>query len=179
MNQIYDRSPLLIALLIIAVFSTGMMAMPVLPCKALTDSGTREAAQTGQEIFLAHADHSLGVMESTAMEMSVRGVAVIAFIPGEESLTWISRMKVFGTLADDNANFLAVACSKAAEMADTYMNSGSAGREPLHGEFGYQGGLIEKVGPGYILAVFSGATGEQDTEIARQGLEELKKAFDQ
>jgi hypothetical protein len=179
MNHINKRSPLLSALLIMAVFSTGTKAEPVPPEEGPPDISAVQAEQAGQEIFLAHADRCLAVMESTALDMSVRGVAVIAFIPGDSSLTWISRMKVVGTLADSNANFLAVACSKAAEMADTYMNSGSAGREPLHGEFGYQGGLIEKVGPGYLLAVFSGATGEQDTEIARHGLEQLKQAFDQ
>jgi uncharacterized protein GlcG (DUF336 family) len=87
-------------------------------------------------------------------------------------------MKMVGTLQNGSANFLAVAYSKAAEMADTYKNSGSGEREPMHGEFGYQGGLIKKVRTGYLLTVFSGATGEQDTEIARKGMEAISWYFE-
>ena len=133
--------------------------------------------QNGSELFLAQAEQCLETMEEAAREMSVQGVAVVAFIPGERSLTWISRMKVVGKLSNGGANFLSVAYSKAGEMADTYSDSGSGVREPLHGEFGYQGGLIKKMEQGYILTVFSGASGEQDTEIARAGLEVLEKVF--
>lgn len=144
-------------------------------------SGQSISASTraGQDLFLAHAGSCLDAMENTALQMGVQGVAVVAFIPGEKAVTWISQMKVVGALASKNANFLSVAYSKAGEMADTFKDSGSGIREPLHGEFGYQGGVIGEVEEGYILAVFSGATGEQDTEIARKGLEALKKAFDQ
>jgi hypothetical protein len=133
----------------------------------------------GEEVFLAHATHCLQTMKEAAAEMSVEGVAVLAYIPGEEAQTWISRMQVVGSLTGRNANFLSVAYSKAGEMADTFMDSGSGIREPLHGEFGYQGGVIEKVGTGYILAVFSGGTGEEDTVIARKGLDELIQGFGQ
>ena len=109
--------------------------------------------------------------------MSVQGVAVVAFIPGDTAHTWISGMRVVGRLASGSANFLSVAYSKAGEMADTFRDSGSGTREPLHGEFGYQGGLIRKVAPGYLLTVFSGASGEEDTEIARAGMEVIEKAF--
>jgi len=168
-----ERSLILVSLLL----CSGLIEIfPVMPPSNRSESGI---LQTGQETFLAYAEGCLDAMEATAREMSVQGVAVIAFIPGEKSLTWISRMKVVGTLASDNSNFLSVAYSKAGEMAATLRNSGSAGREPLHGEFGYEGGVIEKVSTGYILAVFSGATGEQDTEIARAGLEEMMTAFNQ
>ncbi len=74
-------------------------------------------------------------------------------------------------MRNNSANFLAIAYSKAAEMVDTYKDSGSGAREILHGEFGYQGGIIKKVKAGYVLAVFSGASGEQDAEIANAGVD--------
>jgi len=131
----------------------------------------------GEKIFIKHADDCLSVMEKAALKMQVKGVAVVVFIPGETSETWISKMKVLGTLSNESANFLAVAYSKAGEMAETFQDSGSGTREPKTGEFGWQGGVIKKVKAGYILAAFSGATGEQDTEIANRGLDCLKNHY--
>jgi uncharacterized protein GlcG (DUF336 family) len=59
-------------------------------------------------------------------------------------------------------------------MADTKLNSGSKLRPALQGEFGYQGGVIKKIQSGFILTVFSGATGEQDFEIAQIGINECR-----
>ena len=109
--------------------------------------------------------------------MSVSGVAVIAFIPGDVTKSWISKMKVVGALTSSSANLLAIANSKVSEMADTYKNSGSGVREPKTGEFGWQGGIIKKVNSGYILGAFSGATGEQDVELAGKGLDWLYKHY--
>jgi uncharacterized protein GlcG (DUF336 family) len=116
-------------------------------------------------------------MENAALKMQVKGVAVLAFIPGDSSLSWISKMKVVGAMANESANYLAVAYSKAGEMAETLQNSGSGIREPKLGEFGWQGGVIQKVEGGYILAAFSGASGEQDVEIATAGLKQLLNAY--
>jgi hypothetical protein len=55
-------------------------------------------------------------------------------------------------------------------MADTKLNSGSKARPAYQGEFGYPGGVIKEVRTGYIMTVFSGATGEQDLEIANVGM---------
>ena len=79
-------------------------------------------------------------------------------------------MYVAGALTTESANYLAIAYSKAAEMADKKNNSGSRDREPLHGEFGPMGGVIMKVKSGYILAVFSGTTGEQDLDFEERYL---------
>ena len=78
---------------------------------------------------------------------------------------------------NEKANFLAIAYSKAAEMADTLKNSGNKERAAIAGEFGYMGGVIKKVNAGYILAVFSGASGEQDVELATEGLDWLNKYY--
>lgn len=139
-------------------------------------------AQTGSEakgekILIKNGNTCLALMEQAAIDMSVKGVALIAYIPGDSTKNWISKMSVTGALKNNSANFLAIAYSKASEMADLYMDSGGRSREPLHGEFGYQGGVIRKVDSGYILAVFSGASGEQDVEIANVGLDHLYKYY--
>jgi len=86
-------------------------------------------------------------------------------------------MKVVGLLASESANFLAIAYAKASEMATTFKNSGSSGREPLTGEFGWMGGIVKKVDSGYIIAAFSGATGEQDAEISQAGVDWLSSYY--
>ena len=54
------------------------------------------------------------------------------------------------------------------------VNSGSNVRPPFQGEYGFQGGSIRKTADGYLLAVFSGATGEEDFEIAEAGIHALQ-----
>lgn len=136
-----------------------------------------EQIKIGEKIFIEHADKCLALIEQAAQKISIKGVVVIAFIPGDVTKSWISKMKVVGALTDGRANFLAIANSKAAEMADTYKNSGSGLREPMLGEFGYQGGIVKKVNSGYILAVFSGGSGEQDVEVVNEGLDLLYKYY--
>lgn len=137
----------------------------------------KEEIIIGEKIFIEHADKCLDIIEQAAQKISIKGVAVIAFIPGDVTKSWISKMKVVGALTNGKSNFLAIANSKAAEMADTYKDSGSGLREPMSGEFGYQGGIVKKVNSGYILAVFSGASGEQDVEVANEGLDWLYKYY--
>lgn len=137
-----------------------------------------EIMPAGEQIFIEYAGICLAAMAKEAERMSVEGVAVISFIPGDETRSWISRMRVVGSLSDDNANLLAIAYAKTSEMADTYKNSGSSTREPKTGEFGWQGGVIKKVGEGFILAAFSGASGEQDVEISRKGLDCLSGKYE-
>ena len=136
-----------------------------------------EDMKTGEKIFIENADKCLAIIEEAAQKMSVKGVAVIAFIPGDDTKSWISKMKVVGVITNGSSNYLAVAYSKASEMAETYKNSGSGIREPMKGEFGFQGGVIKEVKSGYILAVFSGATGEQDVELANEGIDWLYKHY--
>lgn len=132
---------------------------------------------SGEKIFLKHADECLSVMEQAALKMQVKGVAVLAFIPGESTETWISKMKVVGSLSNESANYLSIAYSKAGEMAETFQDSGRGIREPKTGEFGWKGGIIKKTKSGYLLAVFSGGSGEQDREIATKGIDYLKDHY--
>jgi len=127
----------------------------------------------GEKIFIEQADKSLAVIEEAARKLQIKGTAVVAFIPGEKTEAWISKMKVIGFFTNSDSNTLGVAYTKAAEMADTFKDSGSGIRKPLTGEYGWQGGAIRKVEGGYILATFSGASGEQDYAVSKEGLDWL------
>jgi hypothetical protein len=131
----------------------------------------------GEKAFIEQADKSLALIEQAAQKISIKGVAIIAFIPGDVTDSWTSKMKVVGHLTNDKANLLGIASTKAAEMADTHQDSGSGIREIYSGELGYRGGLIKKVKAGYILAVFSGGSSEQDLEVAKVGLDWLFKYY--
>ena len=131
------------------------------------------------ENFQSAAPKMIAAMEQHAKKLGVRGAIVIASMD-KHGESWISQMKVVGAMASvpdspkpgeyPGYNFIGIAYSKAAEMADTKINSGSKLRPPYQGEFGYQGGMIKKFESGFILTVFSGATGEQDFEIAGVGM---------
>ena len=131
----------------------------------------------GEQLFLKHADECLMQMEKAVKKESLTGVAVIAFIPGDATDSWTSKMKVVGKLADANSNLCAVAYSKASEMAVTLKDSGDSSRKTINGELGYQGGAIVKVKYGYLLAAFSGASGQQDYEVSKLGLEWLAQKY--
>ncbi|XOV91956.1 MAG: hypothetical protein ACFHWX_17325 [Bacteroidota bacterium] len=131
----------------------------------------------GETIFLKYAEEALEVVAKGAETRSITGVAIVAYIPGDVTKSWTSKMRVVGSMIKGTSNLIAIAHSKAAEMADTFQNSGGGIREPLKGEFGYQGGVIEKVEGGYVLAVFSGATGEQDLAVSNEGLTFLVGKF--
>ena len=74
-------------------------------------------------------------------------------------------------------NLLAIAYSKAAEMADTLQASGSGVRPPLKGEYGWGGGVIAKGKAGYLFAAFSGGSSADDVKAAQAGLDVLAKAM--
>jgi hypothetical protein len=138
----------------------------------------RYKPDNGEKLFLKHADEALSAIEQGAGKLSIKGVAIVIFIPGDTVKSWVSKMKVIGLIKKGASNLLGVACSKVSEMADTYQDSGSGVRPPLKGEYGYKGGVIRKVSSGYIMAVFSGGSPDQDKEIATSGAELLVKYFD-
>jgi hypothetical protein len=106
-------------------------------------------------------------------------VAVEAYIEGDTTKSWSSKMLVVGALKNapneknKGANLLAIAYTKAAEMADTLKDSGHAGRPPMTGETGWQGGLIKKSKTGFLVAAFSGGPAEADVKVSQAGLEAL------
>ena len=136
-----------------------------------------KSKNSGEKIFTQNADQALAMIQEAAEKISIKGVAIIGFIPGEKSESWITKMKVVGHMTNEKDNMLGIAYSKASEMADTHQNSGSGLRAVYRGELGYQGGLIQKVNSGYILAVFSGGASEQDLVVAKIGLDWLCKLY--
>jgi len=138
---------------------------------------TKDNASKGEKIFLTHADDALTVIEQGAVKLNIKGVALVVYIPGDSTRSWVSKMKVVGLMKKGSSNLLGVASTKAAEMADTYQDSGSGIRPPLRGEYGYKGGVIRKVSSGYVIAVFSGGSPDQDKEAATGGAEQLAKYF--
>jgi hypothetical protein len=130
------------------------------------------------------ADRALLAMEKRAHELGIQGVAVVAYFDGDTVRSWVSKMIVVGSGVEDQpaqnqkvSNLLAVAYSKASEMADTLKNSGSHVRPPLTGEFGWNGGAIARGKHGYLIAAFSGGKGDQDFSVSTAGIAEMKKAL--
>lgn len=119
-------------------------------------------------------------MEKKALEMKVQGVGVACFLDKKSEFDWIGEMKVVQTPYNlkEGWNLVAIAWSKAGEVIASSANSGNPDRKKIMGELGFVGGAYEEC-EGYKLAfAFSGATSEEDLEIAEYGISEFKKRFD-
>ena len=134
--------------------------------------------------FDALATQALAAMKQRAEELKIQGVAVVAYAPGDAVQSWSSKMLVVGSLksapSSPNAkgnNLLGIAYSKAAEMADTLKNSGTSGRAPLTGEYGWEGGVVAKGKAGFLIVAFSGGASAQDVQVSRAGLAILAAQF--
>ena len=53
------------------------------------------------------------------------------------------------------------------------VDSGTAARKPLTGEFGWTGGVVRKGEAGLLIAAFSGGPSEDDVKVSRAGLDVL------
>ena len=158
------------------ILLTGLMIVSGIRFISNAQTGATDP-DPGETAFIEHADGCLNIMEDAAQKLSITGVAVIAYMPGDVATSWISKMKVVGVLANNEANFLGIANAKAAEMARSLKDSGTSQQDPLTGEFGWQGGMIRKVKSGYLIAAFSGGTGQQDADISNEALEWLAKYY--
>jgi hypothetical protein len=123
------------------------------------------------------ADKALLAMKRRAEKIGIRGVAVVAASEGSRVDAWSSKMRAVGgpitgkSGTDPNgSNFLGIAYTKAAEMADTLKSSGSGVRPPKKGEYGWQGGLVKKIKGGFLFAAFSGGLSADDVKVSRAGL---------
>jgi hypothetical protein len=163
--------------------ATGML----LAVSLASSEGTVRAANVPKPVtakkFDALADATLAAMKKRAAELKITGVAVVSYAQGDSIQGWTSKMAVVGRMKDAPSatekgnNLLAIAYAKAAEMADTLQNSGTAARPPITGEFGWQGGVIARVKTGYVIVAFSGGKSEDDVEVSRAGLEVLKPSL--
>ncbi len=142
----------------------GLCVLPILMLAAGTGHG-RDKAQ----------DAALAAMKQRATELGIGGVAVVAWFEGDSIRSWTSKMIVVGRLKDEpsagnrGSNLLAIAYSKAAEMADTLKPSGSGVRPAMTGEFGWPGGFIIRGKSGYCIAAFSGGKSEDDVQVSKAG----------
>jgi len=143
---------------------------------AFSQSSSPSVDAKPTKIFDEVANSALTAMTKRAEELNVKGAAVVAYIEGDTTKSLASKMVVVGKMEDapteknHGANLLAIAYSKAAEMAETLKNSGNAGRPPMTGETGWQGGLIKKGKSGYLIAAFSGGPSESDLKVSQAGL---------
>jgi len=146
---------------------------------AFAQSASPPANLKPGKVFDELADSALMAMTKRAEELKIKGVGVVAYVEGDSTQSWSSKMVVVGTIKNapteknHGANLLAIAYSKAAEMAETLKDSGSAGRPPMTGETGWQGGLIKKGKAGWLIAAFSGGPSESDLKVAQVGLDVL------
>jgi hypothetical protein len=129
--------------------------------------------------FDSAAQATLAAMKQRAAELKIQGVAVISFAPGDTIQAWSSQMAVVGHMTDHTNgekgnNLLGIAYAKASEMANTLKDSGTSGRPPMTGEFGWQGGVMARIANGYIIVAFSGGKSEDDIEVSKAGLAVLK-----
>lgn len=130
--------------------------------------------------FDALANAALAAMKKRAAELKSGGVAVVSYAPGDSVQGWSSRMAVVGRMTDapsagnNGNNLLGIAYAKSAEMAETLLDSGTAKRKPMTGEFGWQGGVVAHGKTGWIIVAFSGGKSPDDVEVSRAGLEVLK-----
>ena len=156
----------------------------ILAVSLAASEGTVGAAKAPKPVsvktFDSLANAALAAMQKRAAEVKITGVAVVAYAQGDTIQGWTSKMAVVGrmtdapTATDKGNNLLAIAYAKAAQMADTLQDSGTAKRAPMVGEFAWQGGVIARVKTGYAIVAFSGGKSEDDVEVSRAGLEVLK-----
>jgi len=148
------------------------LSLTVVPSVAKTPK-----AVSGRQ-FDGVARAALAAMKARANELHINGVAVVAFAPGQRVESWQSQMAVVGYMTDQKSekgnNLLGIAYAKAAEMAETLKDSGTAGRQPKTGEFGWQGGVVASTGRGIVIVAFSGGKSEEDVQVSKAGLEVMK-----
>ena len=143
-------------------------------------SDNNPAALDPHAAFFKLADEALLAMKRRAEELKITGVAVVAYSQGERVESWSSKMlavggRITGVSQRDpaGANCLGIAYVKAAEMADTVLDSGSNSRPLKLGEFGWQGGVVARGKTGVLIASFSGGPSEEDVKVSRAGLNVL------
>ena len=146
-------------------------------------AGAPAAATSSSTDFNAVADKALAAMKQKAEELNAKGVAVVAYSQGDAVESWSSKMIAVGRLTSPPSsnspageNNLAIAYTKASEMAITLKDSGSH-RPLLRGENGWQGGVVAKGKTGLLIAAFSGGVSADDVKVSRAGLAVLSDAL--
>lgn len=175
-SLLYRVPSLVLALLLLLSPAARLTANAQAPKAPAADLASPASANNFDEA----ANAALQGMRQRATELGIGGVAVVAYFEGDSIQSWSSKMLVVGRLKDNpsptdkGSNLLAIAYSKAAEMADTLKDSGSQVRPAMTGEVGWTGGVILRGKTGYLIAAFSGGKSEDDVKVSRVGVEVLK-----
>jgi hypothetical protein len=160
-----------------------MLGLTLVAVQVAHPRSSAQSQTKSEGSFDKAADEALSAMRAQAAERKIGGVAVVAYMPGQELQSWSSKMVVVGrykdlpSATDKGANLLGIAYAKASEMADTLKDSGSQVRPPMTGEFGWQGGVIARGKDGYMVAAFSGGKSEDDIAVSRVGVAKLKAVY--
>lgn len=120
---------------------------------------------------------ALDEMYAKAKKMGIQGVAVASYLDKDSETDWIGEMKVVDTPYNlkEGWNLVGIAWAKAGEVIATKANSGDSTRKSLLGEFCFVGGAYGEVDGNELAFAFSGATSEEDLEVAEYGIEVFKK----
>lgn len=123
--------------------------------------------------FIAKA---LEDMKAKAEEMGIQGVATASVLNKGETVDWIGEMKVVGTpyKLEEGWNLVAIAWSKCGEVIATKADSGNPDHKRIMGELGFVGGAYDEYEGCKMAFAFSGATSEEDLEVAKYGIEKMK-----
>ena len=123
--------------------------------------------------FIARA---LEDMKAKAEEMGIQGVATASVLNKGETVDWIGEMKVVGTpyKLEEGWNLVAIAWSKCGEVIATKADSGNPDHKKIMGELGFVGGAYDEYEGCKMAFAFSGATSEEDLEVAKYGIEKMK-----
>lgn len=129
-----------------------------------------------EKMIRANLLATLDCMANKAKDMNVQGVAVASFLDSGNEIDWIGEMKVCGTpyKLKEGWNLVAIAWSKAGEVMATSANSGDPNHEKIVGELGFTGGAYDEIDGCKLAFAFSGATSEEDLEIAQYGIVDFK-----
>jgi hypothetical protein len=166
------------------LLSTASLPAQDKPAASAPDAAkSRPKLAVAAGIFDEAADRALLAMKKRAEELNIKGVAVVAYAPGDSVQSWSSKMLVVGHRVNAPAqnkngdNLLGIAYTKAAEMADTLKDSGSGIRPPMTGEYGWQGGVVAKGRTGIVIVAFSGGSSADDVKASRASLAVLANAL--
>ena len=115
-------------------------------------------------------------MKAKAEEMGIQGVAAASVLNKDETVDWIGEMKVVGTpyKLKEGWNLVAIAWSKCGEVIATQADSGNPDHKKIMGELGFVGGAYDEFEGCKMAFAFSGATSEEDLEVAKYGIAKLK-----
>lgn len=122
---------------------------------------------------------ALDSMKIKATEMGIEGVATASFLDCGKEYDWVGEMAVAGTTCNlrEGWNLVAIAWSKAGEVIVSNADSGDPNRKKIMGELGFTGGAYDEHKGCKLAFSFSGASSEEDLEVAKFGIAKIKELF--